>query len=336
MRVRLANRPGKGHRRMPHHRLFDHRRVDVVPPPDDQILGATRDIQIAIGIQPPQIAGAQIAVVGEQRRVLVSLRIGMPGPHAGIADTNLAHFIHCAIAPAITPRQQDAHFGMRKGNADRPRPFVAIGRVDRHKTSAFGQAIAFDNLHAAGFFKAVEQLDGQGGRPRKRPAQTADVGIDGSLHQGRQGCRHRHQIGDLPAFDQLPQIVKNALAPVTRRRRKHDMRPRGDHRHQDRIGGKNVEQGQGTQHDVGFAEQQFRAAPAVIDHSRRAVLRDLGVPRRAASVEKCSDAISRIVSEIKSIAALFGTFSVEIQDFSRMRHGVFRTDQADDPGFGRR
>ena len=60
--VRLADRAGEGDRRVLHHRVLDQRRVDVVPAADDQVLGAAGDPDVAVGVDPPEIAGAQIAV----------------------------------------------------------------------------------------------------------------------------------------------------------------------------------------------------------------------------------------------------------------------------------
>ncbi len=57
-------------------RLFDNRGVNVVAAADDQILGPAGDIEIAIAVQPPQIARAQILIPGIKIAVLGRLGIG--------------------------------------------------------------------------------------------------------------------------------------------------------------------------------------------------------------------------------------------------------------------
>jgi len=319
---------------MAHKRLFDHGGVNVVATPDDQILGASRDVQIAVRVQPPQIAGAQEHPLAEQPPVLVQFGIGRSGRHAGACNANLAHLVHGAIQPATSPiGVQDADMGIGKRNADRPNLFLTLWRIDRHQTGTFRQAVAFDDLHAGGFLKALVQLDRQRRRPRESAAQGVDPGIDRPLQQRGQRGRHRHQIGHLPAFDQLPQVVENPVAPIPRRRGKDHMPARGYHRHQDRIGRKDMEQRHRAHHDIGFAKQQTRAQPAVVNHAARPVLCNLGQARGAAGVEIRRDAVRRIIDK-GQCARLRGTGLGETNDPRRVRGGEFRPQDMCDPGLG--
>ena len=76
---------------------------------------------------------------------------------------------------------QDANFGIGEGETDRADFLHAIGWVDGDKASTFGEAIAFDNLHAGDFLKAVEQFRRQWGRAGESTAQGMDLGVDRAL-----------------------------------------------------------------------------------------------------------------------------------------------------------
>ena len=130
--------------------------------------------------------------------------------------------------------------------------------------------------------------------------------------------------------DELPEIVKHPFAAIALRSGEHHMRARGDHRHQDRIGGKDVKQRQGADHDIIGSEQQLRPEPAVVDHARHFVLGHLRHARGAAGVEKCRDPVGRGILEGQPIRRLAGTFHVEIFDIRGVADGVFRPDQRHD------
>ena len=57
VRVRLADRGGHLHGRMPHHRFLDHGRVDVVAAADDQVLLPAGQPEATVGVLPRQVAG---------------------------------------------------------------------------------------------------------------------------------------------------------------------------------------------------------------------------------------------------------------------------------------
>jgi hypothetical protein len=59
--VGLTDRAGKGHGGVAGQRLLDLGGVDIVAAPDDQVLRAPRDPEVAVGVDPAQIAGAQVS-----------------------------------------------------------------------------------------------------------------------------------------------------------------------------------------------------------------------------------------------------------------------------------
>ena len=216
---------------------------------------------------------------------------------------------------------------MREGQPDRADFLVAIGRVDRHQTGAFGQTVPFDDLHARGLFKALEQFDRQRGRARERAAQGGHIRIHRALHQRRKGGGHSDHIGHFPSLDQFPEVVENPFAAIALRRGKHSMRARCDHRHHDRICGKDVEQRQRTDHGVRGLEQQPLAQPTVIEHARKLVLRHFGHARGAAGMEIGRNMIGRAVLERQPVRGLLAAFSVKGFDVCRMADRVLGADQ---------
>src|SRR5690606_9339940 len=68
--VGLADGGGGGDLGVGQQRVLDLGGVDIVAAADDQILGAPGDPQIAVGVHPAQVAGAQEAAFGEQVVVL--------------------------------------------------------------------------------------------------------------------------------------------------------------------------------------------------------------------------------------------------------------------------
>ena len=94
--------------------LLDRPGVDVVAAADDEILGPPGDPQIAIRVQPAQVAGAQIDVVGEQVVVLVGFGIGRSGEDAGIGDADFPHHVGRAFmdpAPVVVIEDADLSIG---------------------------------------------------------------------------------------------------------------------------------------------------------------------------------------------------------------------------------
>ena len=165
MCIGLADSADKCHLIMAHQRLFDQRRINIVTTANDQIFGATGDVKIAIRVDPAQIARAQVFIRGIKIAVFFNFRIGVAGINAGVADANLAHFIHRAIAQSARAiGAENPHIAMWKDQTNRADFLKSLRRIDRHKAGAFGQTIALDNLHATGLFEPVEQFNRQGGR----------------------------------------------------------------------------------------------------------------------------------------------------------------------------
>ena len=265
--VRLADGTGEGHGRMRKQRILDLGRVDIMAAANDQVLGPPGDPEIAIGVDPAQIAGAQETVLGEKIVVLVGFGIGRAFEDAGIGHADLAHLVGCAFGKTLGQLPQDAHMGIGQGNADRAHLLDAVDRIATDQTGRLGQAIAFGDLDPGRGLEAVVKLDRQRGRAGNRRPERGDIRVHRPLHQRRDRRRHGNQETDLPAFDQLPEIVEDAIAAIAGGGRHDHMCARGDAAHQHRIGGEDMEQRQRAHQHVGLVEQQCAAQKAVIDHA---------------------------------------------------------------------
>ena len=157
--VGLADGAGEGHGRMRKQRILDLGRVDIMAAANDQVLGPPGDPEIAIGVDPPQIAGAQEPTLGEKIVVLVGFGIGRAFEDAGIGHADLAHFVGCAFGKALGQLPQDAHMGIGQGNADRAHLLDAVDRIATDQTGRLGQAIAFGDLDPGRSLEAVVKLD---------------------------------------------------------------------------------------------------------------------------------------------------------------------------------
>mmetsp|Transcript_18179 Transcript_18179/g.28470 ORF Transcript_18179/g.28470 Transcript_18179/m.28470 type:complete len:267 (-) Transcript_18179:5005-5805(-) len=241
MRVRLANSPRKSHRRMAHQRLFDLCRINVVPAPNDQVLGAARDPQIPIAVKAAQITGAQVFIVIIQVLVLFGFGICIAGPDARIAHANLTNLVHSRLNRAVRRALVNLDIRIGERDPDRADFLLSIDGIARHKTGGFGHAVTFDNLDTRRRLIAFEQLLRQWRRAGECGFHRADIGINPALHHGRNRRGNGGDKGDLPPLRQLPDIVEHALAAITLRRGKDAMRARGNRPHQHHLSGHHVE-----------------------------------------------------------------------------------------------
>src|SRR6056297_1004682 len=84
MRVGLANGAGDSHGIVGHQCLLDVGRIDIVPAPDDQILGTSRDPEVSVLVDPAEISGAQVFAMIVQVMVLGRLGIGVAHIDPGV------------------------------------------------------------------------------------------------------------------------------------------------------------------------------------------------------------------------------------------------------------
>ena len=206
--------------------LFDQGGINVVTTTDDQIFGTACDPQIFIRILAAQIARTQIDVIIIKVFVFVGLSIGATRTHAWVCDTDFANFIHTTFYHFTVHDFDDFDISVWEIQPDRANLFLTINGVTRHQTCRLGQAIAFNNCYACGFFKAAEQFQRQWRRPRKGCFHGGNIRVHRTLHQGRNRRWNGNHKRDAPAFDQFPEIVKHPIPTIARRCWEHHMRPR--------------------------------------------------------------------------------------------------------------
>ena len=331
--IGLADGARHGHGRMAGKGLFDLGGVDIVTAANDQVLGAARDPQVAIGVNAAQVASAQVDVIGKEIDVLVALGIGGARVDAGVIEADLAHLVDAAAFHPVRGMAQDAHLGMGEGHADGTDLLLAIDRVAADETGRLGQAVALDQRDAGGLLETLEKLHRQRGRAREGGLHGRDIGIHRALHHRGDGRGHGDDETDLPAFHQLPEIVEHALAPVALRRREDHMRARGNGRHQDHVAGKDVEQRQRTHDVVLFREQKRVPEPAIVDQPRILVLRHLRHAGGAAGMEIGGDAVFLGILEGQPIGGLLGDLGIEVDDLGMVVGGVLGPDERHDELF---
>ena len=277
--------------------------VDVVAAADDQVLRPARDPQVAVRVHPAQVAGAQPFFVGIKVHVARGLEIGRARPNAGVGDADLADLVHRALLGhrARGVHVQDPHVGVGERQADRADLGRAVARVAGDEAGRLGHPVALEDLHPGGVLKPLEQRLGQRGRAAERILDRGNVRIHLALHQRAGGGGHHDHQGRLPALDQLPEVVEDAVAAIAGGRGHHHVRARHDAGHPDRIGREDVEHRQRAQQHVGRGDHHRRGAPAVVEHPHVGMLRHLGHAGGAAGVETGADL--RLVARIRRRSA---------------------------------
>ena len=330
--VGLPDRTGHGDRLMRRQRVLDQRGVDVVPAADDEILGSARDPDVVVVVLAPQVARAQVAPPVQVVVELLVLRlvgIGVADPDAGVGHADLAHVPVRALRRAVAVIGQDAHVRMDEGQPDRADLLLPLDRIDGDEAGRLRQPVALHDRHARRLLEPSVEFDRQGRRAGERHLQGRHVRIHGALHHRGDGGRHGGQERDLPAFDQLPDVVEHALAPVALRRGEDEMRPRRERRHQEHLAGHHVEQRQRAQDHVRRFEEDAVGHPTVVDHPLVAVARDLRHPRRPAGVEERAHAVLLRVLEREGLGLLRRLLG-ERQDAGVVIDGVLGPDQRND------
>ena len=205
--------------------FFNDGGVDVVPAPNDQILGAARDPNVAVLIQLSEIARAQPVRVGIKTDVFFGIDIGSARKHARAGHANLAHLARLAFPDygSVVLAFENSNLRVRHRNSHRADFAFPVQRIDGNQASRFGQTVSFEDFDACSLFEPVEQFDRQRSRTAKRRVQRGDVRIDRSLHQRGRGGRNGCQEADFPSFNQFPEVVEHSFAPVSLRGRKYDV-----------------------------------------------------------------------------------------------------------------
>ena len=102
---------GLAHGRMAHERVLEIDRADPLAAGLDQVLGAVRDLHVALGVDGGDVAGAQPAVVGPLVAELVGIVIG--GGDPGAPRLHLAHGLAVPGHDALVVHQPHVDEGER-------------------------------------------------------------------------------------------------------------------------------------------------------------------------------------------------------------------------------
>ena len=97
--VGLADGRDVGHRRVQGEQVFDLLRGDVLAAADDHVLLAVGDRQVAVGVEPPDVAGAE-PTAGEER-VGIERRIAVTDEQFGAEADDLAVLAEADLAIVV-------------------------------------------------------------------------------------------------------------------------------------------------------------------------------------------------------------------------------------------
>src|SRR5262249_48095189 len=126
---------------------------------DDQRRGAAADVQVAVGVEVPQVAGPEPAVLGEGFAGLVG-QVAVAGEDVGTERENLS-FLGLSLFHFLSFRRRDADLNAGERAADTADPRLAR-RVQRQHRGGFRESVAGADLPA----KAL-QVPGQFGIERR-------------------------------------------------------------------------------------------------------------------------------------------------------------------------
>ena len=130
--VRASDRGNHRDRRMVRQSVLDDPRIDVVPSPDDQLLLASGQPEVAVGVASAEIAGIEPAfAVDIDPEALVVARVEVALEDVRPADRDDADLVclgHSVKAP-VAAQHDGGHSLVRDRQADRARTSLACGRI---------------------------------------------------------------------------------------------------------------------------------------------------------------------------------------------------------------
>src|SRR6476646_10533714 len=202
--VRDADNRRLGDLRVLVQHLFDLPRVDVVSAADDQILLPVDDVVIAVLVHPPDVAGAEPAVVrdGLGRR-LRPVQIALHDVVA--ADRDLPDL---ALRDLGARRVNDTHFHAPDRRADRARLALPARVVERRDWRRLREAVSLEHDAVERVLELAQHLDRHGRAARYAQAQGRDV-ISGAVRYVKEGAEHRRDTSEYrdPLVGQYPQCL---------------------------------------------------------------------------------------------------------------------------------
>ena len=167
--VRTSDRRSQGDAWMARQRLLDGSRIDIVSSPNDQLLLAPGQPEIAVRVASAEIPGVEPALavdVDPDAGVMAGVEI--PLENIGPADRDDADLVdvgHPLKAP-VAVKHDRFHPLIGDGQADRARAPLAGGRIDRRNAGAFREAVAFEIFTPVFASNARMRADGIGAAPQ--------------------------------------------------------------------------------------------------------------------------------------------------------------------------
>jgi hypothetical protein len=165
--------------------LLDLPGVDVVAAPDDQVLLAVHDVEIALGVDPAHVAAVEPAVADRLGGGLGPLPVALH--HVRPLDHDLAHIARRDLEIRVV---HDAHPHPADRRADRAGLALPVGVVERGDRRGLRQPVPLEHRDAERLLETAQHLDGQG-----RAAGDADPQRGGVIVGPVGGMQQRHVHG---------------------------------------------------------------------------------------------------------------------------------------------
>src|SRR6478752_2943784 len=153
--------------------FLDLARVHVEPAADDQLLHPVHDEEIAVLVDPADIATAEPAVRRDRRGRRIR-QIPVALHDVVTADLDLATF---AGRHFVSVRVDNAHLDTLDGGADRAGLLFAIGVVEGRDRRGLRQSVAFQDRASERLREIVDHLNGKRRATRDTDAQRIGRGL---------------------------------------------------------------------------------------------------------------------------------------------------------------
>ena len=196
--------------------LLHRHRVNVVRAANDQVLGAAGDPQVAIFIQPAQVA--RVDPAGLHERALVMHLVQVAGEHARAAHGHHTNLVGRAVTQVI-PFPIDlhnAHAAVGHGMTHRAQAQRPVAVRDGVYAGRFGHAINLQHRHLETLLQRLADRHRNGGTTATDDFDAGGIGIAG--RHTRRGRKHRGHGAEDPGFEtlhQLPDIAHcRSIAPA--------------------------------------------------------------------------------------------------------------------------
>jgi len=284
MGARHADHGGLGHRAVRDQHGLDIGRINVLSPGDDHVLFAVDDIEIALGVDPPDVAGAQPPAVlrVDPGGLGIGVRPIVVTQHGDVAASDdLAAFAYRGFAIRLV---EDAQVRAGQGFSDRGEPLRG-GFGFECGDHTLGQAIEFNEITAEIFERARFQRQRERRSAAHDRPQRAQVGaVEGrALEHALHDHRHEGGVGGLVAGDARKDADRVELAFDDHRATDQHAAQQADPAD---VG---VEADRNDRHGAALVAQRYREAPRPLDASPVRVhdaFRQAGGPRAVDDVAR--------------------------------------------------